>query len=142
MTQLDLGHARHKLLHPELAGDHHEGAVSADGAPLQHAEGLSRPLRTIAREPQPRGAHEHGHHRIDQAEAAARFGLVNELVEPGDALTRALALADRVTANAPVAVQESREVSSRAFGLPEETLWSLSAAAGQRDAADRRNGLA
>jgi len=71
MTELNLG--RHKLLHPELAGEHHGGARSADGAPLVHAEGLSRPLRATVHEPQPRGAHQHGHHRIDQAEAAARF---------------------------------------------------------------------
>jgi len=73
MTQLDLGRSRHKLLHPELASERHEGAVSADGTPLQHAEGLSQPLRTVAREPQPRGARQRGHGRVDQAEAAARF---------------------------------------------------------------------
>jgi len=40
MTQLDLGRTRHKLLHPELAGDHHEGAVSADGTPLNTRRGF------------------------------------------------------------------------------------------------------
>ncbi len=73
MTRLDLKLEARKLLHPELAGERHEGAVAADGTPLHHAEGLSQPLRATSREPQPRGAHEHGHHRVDHAEAAARF---------------------------------------------------------------------
>jgi enoyl-CoA hydratase len=44
------------------------------------------------------------------AETAHRFGLVNQLVEPGKALDAARALAARVTANAPVAVRASRQV--------------------------------
>jgi enoyl-CoA hydratase len=59
------------------------------------------------------------------AEAAARFGLVNELVEPGEALAKALALAGRITANAPVAVRETRKVVVEAAGADEETGWKL-----------------
>src|ERR1700722_540443 len=44
------------------------------------------------------------------AESAARFGLVNQLVEPGTALEAALALAGRITINAPIAVRISRRV--------------------------------
>lgn len=72
MTELNLGAARRKLLHPELAAEQHEGAVGQDGTPLVHAEGVSQPLRT-SREPQPRGAHVREGHRIDHAEAAKRF---------------------------------------------------------------------
>ena len=42
------------------------------------------------------------------AERAYHFGLVNELCEPGQALDGALALAERIAANAPVAVRETR----------------------------------
>jgi enoyl-CoA hydratase len=59
------------------------------------------------------------------AETAARFGLVNELVEPGQALARALALAQRITANAPVAVRQTRKVVVEAAGVDEETGWKL-----------------
>src|SRR5581483_3043852 len=38
------------------------------------------------------------------AERAYNLGLVNELVEPGQALDKALALAERICANAPLAV--------------------------------------
>jgi enoyl-CoA hydratase len=41
------------------------------------------------------------------AERAYHHGLVNELVEPGQVLAAALALAARVTANAPLAVQQT-----------------------------------
>jgi enoyl-CoA hydratase/carnithine racemase len=44
---------------------------------------------------------------IDAARAL-RIGLVNELVEPGELLPRALAAADAVAANAPLAVRETR----------------------------------
>src|SRR5205814_7952141 len=43
------------------------------------------------------------------AERAYEFGLVNDLCEPGDAFDRALALAERITVNAPLAVRKSRE---------------------------------
>jgi enoyl-CoA hydratase len=48
------------------------------------------------------------------AEAAHRYGLVNELTEPGAAVEAAFALAERVCANAPVAVRESRRLVAAA----------------------------
>ncbi|MFG2630745.1 crotonase/enoyl-CoA hydratase family protein [Streptomyces sp. NPDC048473] len=52
------------------------------------------------------------------AERAERFGLVNHLTEPGEALTRALELAARIAHNAPLAVAAvHRVVNERtAFG--------------------------
>jgi enoyl-CoA hydratase len=44
------------------------------------------------------------------AELARQRGLVNRLCEPGQALDTALALARRITANAPLAVRESRAI--------------------------------
>jgi enoyl-CoA hydratase len=44
------------------------------------------------------------------APRAAELGLVNVLCENGSALTNALRLAERVTANAPIAVRESRRL--------------------------------
>jgi len=44
------------------------------------------------------------------AERAYALGLVNRLVEPGQAEATALALADEITANAPLALWESRAV--------------------------------
>ncbi|GHF69007.1 enoyl-CoA hydratase [Amycolatopsis bartoniae] len=47
------------------------------------------------------------------APEAHRYGLVNRLVAPGEALDGALALAERITANAPLAVQVSKEIITR-----------------------------
>jgi enoyl-CoA hydratase len=44
------------------------------------------------------------------AERAERFGLVNQLVDDGQALDAALSLADRIMVNSPLAVRESRRV--------------------------------
>jgi enoyl-CoA hydratase/carnithine racemase len=44
---------------------------------------------------------------IDAAKAE-RIGLVNEVVPPGELLPRALAAADAIAANAPLAVAETR----------------------------------
>ncbi len=60
------------------------------------------------------------------AERAASFGLVNQLCDPGTALSAALALAERVTANAPVAVRESRRVMLEAADVDEDAGWRLS----------------
>lgn len=44
------------------------------------------------------------------AERAHHFGMVNVLCEPGEALNRAVELAERITVNAPLAVRESLAV--------------------------------
>jgi enoyl-CoA hydratase len=60
------------------------------------------------------------------AERAYGFGLVNELVEPGEALTAAEALAQRICANAPVAVRESRKVALAATDADDSIGWKMS----------------
>ena len=51
------------------------------------------------------------------AERAHRLGLVNELCEPGQALARARRLAERVNANGPLAVRETRRLLLEAATL-------------------------
>lgn len=63
------------------------------------------------------------------AERAHALGLVNQLVEPGAALDAAVALAERICANAPLAVRQSRRVVLAAADLDEEAAWNLSAEA-------------
>jgi enoyl-CoA hydratase len=60
------------------------------------------------------------------AERAHHFGLVNRLVEPGEALEAAIALADQICANAPVAVRESRKIVLEATHAPDEVGWKMS----------------
>jgi enoyl-CoA hydratase/carnithine racemase len=56
---------------------------------------------------------------------AERHGLVNAVTEPGGALDGALALAERICANAPVAVRQSLALLADS-GQSEETAWPLS----------------
>ncbi len=60
------------------------------------------------------------------AETAHRHGLVNQLCEPGAALGAARELAARITANAPVAVRESRRVMLETTLADEATAWRRS----------------
>ena len=60
------------------------------------------------------------------AEVAHHHGLVNRLVEPGEALDAAIALAERICANAPVAVRESRRVVIEATNAPDDVGWKMS----------------
>lgn len=60
------------------------------------------------------------------AEDAASYGMVNDLCEPGEALTRARVLADRITINAPLAVRESLGVMKAAEGEDDDTGFKLS----------------
>lgn len=60
------------------------------------------------------------------AESAHHHGLVNVLTDDGGALDAALALADRICANAPVAVRASRRVVLEATHAPDELGWKLS----------------
>ncbi len=66
------------------------------------------------------------------AARAAQFGLVNAVVPASDVIAAALALARRVTVNAPIAVRESLGVARRAYDLAEAELWDVSSAAGRR----------
>ncbi|MFD6455520.1 crotonase/enoyl-CoA hydratase family protein [Nocardia sp. NPDC060220] len=57
------------------------------------------------------------------ADAAAAWGLVNEVAEPGQALDRALALAERITANGPIAVAVTKEVIVKAAEWSTTEMW-------------------
>ena len=60
------------------------------------------------------------------AKRAHEVGLVNELVEPGQALPRALELAARIAANAPLAVATSRKVLLETFAMPDQQAFAHS----------------
>lgn len=60
------------------------------------------------------------------ATRAYALGLVNQLVEPGSALDAARALADRIGANAPIAVRESRRALLAGVGADDEDAWRTS----------------
>lgn len=59
------------------------------------------------------------------AQRAFELGLVNELVEPGQALTAAVGLGQRICANAPLAVRESRRIVLAAQTADDDELWSM-----------------
>jgi crotonobetainyl-CoA hydratase len=58
------------------------------------------------------------------AEEARRWGLVNEIVPESEVLDRAIALAERIAANAPLAVQASKRLVQ---GLSRESTWTADA---------------
>lgn len=57
------------------------------------------------------------------AEEAAQWGFVNVLTEPGEALDGALALADRITANGPLAVAVTKEIIVKSAEWTESEMW-------------------
>ncbi len=57
------------------------------------------------------------------AEQAEQWGLVNVLTEPGDALEQALALAERITANGPLAVAKTKEVIVKSSEWTAAEMW-------------------
>jgi enoyl-CoA hydratase len=59
-------------------------------------------------------------------ERAYQLGLVNRLVEPGTVREAALALAEQISANAPLAVRKSRALVAASFDHDEAGLWGLS----------------
>lgn len=60
------------------------------------------------------------------SERAAELGMVNKLVPPGEAVKAALALADTIAANAPIAVRESLAIAKLAPDLDDATLRRMS----------------
>jgi len=63
------------------------------------------------------------------AERAMALGLVNKVVPAESLLSEALELADRIAANAPLAVRYSKSVMKRAAELPESEGWAINAEA-------------
>jgi enoyl-CoA hydratase len=61
------------------------------------------------------------------AELMHQHGLVNVLCDDGRALEEAMTLADRICANAPLAVRASRKVVIEGTNAPDEIGWKLSA---------------
>ena len=78
------------------------------------------------------------------AERAHALGLVNRLCADGEALDLALALAEAICANSPVAVRESLRVINRSIDGSDALAWQLSrdAAAQVRASDDSREGIA
>ncbi len=60
------------------------------------------------------------------ATRAHHFGLVNRLVDPGQALDEAVRLAEQVCANAPLAVRASRRIVLEATNAPDDVGWKMS----------------
>lgn len=58
------------------------------------------------------------------AEQGAAWGLVNKVTEPGQALAGALELAERITANGPLAVAVTKEIVVRSAEWSEAEMWS------------------
>jgi len=59
------------------------------------------------------------------AEQAHELGLVSRLAEPGEAAEVALALAERIAENAPLAVAASKQIIRKTRGLTEEDSWAV-----------------
>src|SRR6201997_2966805 len=57
------------------------------------------------------------------AERAHELGLVNVLTEPGKALDGALALAEKITANGPLAVAATKRIITESRGWPPSEMW-------------------
>lgn len=80
------------------------------------------------------------------AQRAWQLGLVNQVVAPADLLPAAFALADRITVNAPVAVQVTKRIAKGITGgnvAAEEADWARSAAEGAQlmTTQDAREGM-
>lgn len=64
------------------------------------------------------------------AEEAHRIGLINEIVPAKELLPRAEAIAGRIAANAPIAVQKIKEALIRTSGLPMEAAFKIESECG------------
>ncbi len=59
------------------------------------------------------------------AEDGAVYGLVSRLAEPGEALTVAIELAERIARNAPLGVAASKQIIRSSVGATEEEMWEV-----------------
>lgn len=68
-----------------------------------------------------------------QAAQALEWGMVNKVVPKDQVMNEALKLAGRITINAPLAVQASRNLMAQTFSLPDEELWKMGMATFVKD---------
>lgn len=66
------------------------------------------------------------------AERAEKLGFVNQVVAPGQALEAALALANKICGNAPLAVREALAIFNEEVNGDESVIWKQSHAAHER----------
>jgi enoyl-CoA hydratase len=76
------------------------------------------------------------------SEDAARWGLVNRVVPADDVLPAALALAERIAANAPLSVRRMKETAVKGLELPLATALRLDVGPNPYLSEDRREGIA
>ena len=57
------------------------------------------------------------------AEQGEAWGFVNVLTEPGKALDGAIELAERITANGPLAIATTKEIMTKSVDWSEEEMW-------------------
>jgi L-lactate dehydrogenase complex protein LldF len=125
------------ILHPELRADHDEAPAAPNGHRLDHAEGMSKPLKSRP-EPQPRAAKVRGNRPIDQQEAAARFIAATEHEKMHDErLWDLRQKRDREMHGMP----EWEELRSLASAIKEHTLTHLDEYLDQFEANARSNGV-
>lgn len=62
------------------------------------------------------------------AQRAAELGFVNKVVPADELVPEALALAERICANAPLSVRASKEIMRRSIGMSEDEAWAMNAA--------------
>jgi enoyl-CoA hydratase len=76
------------------------------------------------------------------SEHAERWGLVNRIVEPDQVLPAALALAERIAANAPISVRRMKETAVKALELPLWQALRLDVGPNPYRSEDRKEGIA
>jgi enoyl-CoA hydratase len=82
--------------------------------------------------------------RTYSADFFHRWGLVNEVVDPGGAVARAIELAEEIASNAPLALEYSKQVVLASVDWPRDERWDRQqqVIGGLRDTDDAREGVA
>jgi enoyl-CoA hydratase len=80
---------------------------------------------------------------LKDAEFFAKWGLVNQVVEPGHALQAAVEMAERLLANGPTALAATKEIISQGGNWTEDEAWAnqVPIAKVAIDSQDRQEGL-
>jgi enoyl-CoA hydratase len=76
------------------------------------------------------------------AEDAARWGLVNHVCAPEDLAGEAMALAQKIAANAPISTRRMKEMALKGLDLPVATALRLDVGPNPYEAEDRAEGIA